>query len=237
MANAETSKDAKAQLDADAKWAASLLDKLCQSGSIYAMPPDCVKNCEGLAFLRVTKAGLGVTLARGTGFVIRKLSRKDEHGHMRWSDPVYFTIKQIGIGAAAGYETVESCVVLNTVHAVDNFVDRGSLGVDALAGTTEGIRGIPAGALGNNATSDVQVEFNLEFADATKCYSLASGALASVAFTGTDVSHDQDRNSALYGGVPVAHVLSGMMAPRFQEMTPLYDKITQLGKMPLVPGL
>ncbi len=45
--------------------------------------------------------GLAVSVASGYGFVIKKLSQ-DQFGHSTWSQPVFFTVSQAGLGVTAG---------------------------------------------------------------------------------------------------------------------------------------
>jgi lipid-binding SYLF domain-containing protein len=64
-----------------------------------------LNSAEALAFINSTKGGLGLTLAHGYGFLIRKLDQ-DLYGNSRWSQPLFFTLNQGGFGLAAGEQLV-----------------------------------------------------------------------------------------------------------------------------------
>ncbi|KAG2500244.1 hypothetical protein HYH03_001822 [Edaphochlamys debaryana] len=192
------------------------------------MEPALVLTSEGLAFLRVHKGGLALTVAKGAGFVIRKLEH-DRHGNSRWSAPVFFTVSQFGLGLSVGFEAVESCLVLKKQEAVDWFTkERESMGADLGTLTTDVASGIPAGAMGKTHGFDME----LDKAEPTMCFSLAKGMLANLSFNGTDTCPDKDLNKKLYGDTPLVDVLAGKV-PTFQEMMPLYDKIVETAKKAL----
>ncbi|KAG2500239.1 hypothetical protein HYH03_001817 [Edaphochlamys debaryana] len=215
----------KKQLETDATWAAELITKLCTTGGDDAMKPGIVNACEGLAFVRVAKGGLGVTLARGSGFVIRKLDQ-DRFGHSRWSAPVFYTVSQLGLGLAAGYESVESVLALMTPTSVHRFTEEHQVvGTDLGLVTTDGaMSGVPAGTFGTSNHMDVQANN----ANAVFAYSLAHGLLANVSINGTSTYPDTALNAKLYGEMPLKDVLAGKL-PTFKEFLPLYRRISDTG--------
>ncbi|PNW81874.1 hypothetical protein CHLRE_06g264050v5 [Chlamydomonas reinhardtii] len=218
------------QLAADAAWAAELIEKLTHIGGDESMKPGIVNACEGLAFVRASKGGLGVTMARGNGFVIRKLDQ-DRTGNSRWSAPVYFFVSQMGIGLSAGYETSESVLALMATSSVMHFaVDHSVMGTDLGLMSTEGaMTGVPAGTFGRNSHMDVQADNT----SASFCYSLSQGLLANVSITGTGTHPDKAVNDKLYGeGTPITDVLQGK-TDTFQELQVLYRQIAATGRKAL----
>ncbi|GLC38273.1 hypothetical protein PLESTB_000938600 [Pleodorina starrii] len=210
----------------DAKWAAELITKLVSTGDDNAMRPGIVNACEGLAFVHVAKGGLGLTLARGSGFVIRKLDQ-DRFGHSRWSAPVFFTVSQMGFGVAVGYESVDSVLALMSYSSIERFThDKAVVGTDLGLVTTEGaMSGVPAGTFGRTSHMDVQADnVNSVFT-----YSMAAGLLVNFSINGTETSPNNDLNRKLYGDTPLEDVLHGRTAT-FQELLPLYRKVADTGR-------
>ncbi|KAG2500238.1 hypothetical protein HYH03_001816 [Edaphochlamys debaryana] len=193
------------------------------------MKPGIVNACEGLAFVKAAKGGLGLTLAHGHGFVIRKLDQ-DRHANSRWSAPVYFKVSQLGLGAAVGYESVESILALMSYHSVVRFTEEHKvMGTDLGLVTTDGaMSGVPAGTFGTSNHMDVQADNE----HAVFAYSQAHGLLANLSINGTDTHPDKDMNHKLYGDAPLAEVLGGKV-PTFQELTPLYRMISDTGRKAL----
>ncbi|KAG2438558.1 hypothetical protein HXX76_005109 [Chlamydomonas incerta] len=195
------------------------------------MKPGIVNACEGLAFVKASKGGLGVTMARGHGFVIRKLDQ-DRFGNSRWSAPVYFYVSQMGIGLSAGYETSESIIALMSFSSVMHFVAGHSvMGTDLGLMSTEGaMSGVPAGTFGRNSHMDVQADNT----SASFCYSLSQGLLANVSITGTGTHPDKVLNDKLYGeGTLLADVLQGK-TDTWHEMHTLYRQIADTGRKALM---
>ncbi|GLC38266.1 hypothetical protein PLESTB_000939500 [Pleodorina starrii] len=223
----ETAEDAvKQQLAKDAEWAAELITKLITAGGDDAMKPGIVNACEGLAFVHVAKGGLGITLARGSGFVIRKLDQ-DRFGNSRWSAPVFFTVSQIGFGVALGYQSVDSVLALMSYSSIERFThDKAVVGTDLGLVTTEGATsGVPAGTFGRTSHMDVQADNT----NAVFAYSSSAGLLFNLSVNGTQTWPNRDLNRMLYGDTPLEDVLHGRTAT-FQEMLPLYRKIADTGR-------
>lgn len=210
------------KLAQDAQWAAELMDKLINTKSDDAMRPGILNACTGLAFINTAKGGLGLTFARGSGFVVRKVEH-DSFGHSRWSPPVYFKISQMGVGITAGYESVQSCLALMNLNSILKFTrDRTIVGTDLILVSTDGgMAGMPAGTFGSMAQMDVTGNHD----NSCFAYSVASGALLNISINGTEVYPDTDANKKLYGEEPdLEAVLAGKTAT-FAEFLPLYRKI------------
>ncbi|KAG2435513.1 hypothetical protein HYH02_011807 [Chlamydomonas schloesseri] len=220
------------QLGADAAWAAELIEKLTHAGGDEAMKPGIVNACEGLAFVKASKGGLGVTMARGHGFVIRKLDQ-DRTGNSRWSAPVYFQVNQMGIGLSAGYETSETIIAFMSFSSVLNFVGGHSgMGTDLGLVSTEGAMcGVPAGTFGTSTHMDVQADNS----NASFCYSLSHGLLANVSITGTETHPDKTLNDKLYGEATALNDVLQGRTDTFHELHTLYHKIAETGRKAIEP--
>ncbi|GIL49928.1 hypothetical protein Vafri_6230 [Volvox africanus] len=217
-------------LDDDAHWASELITKLVSIGGDDAMRPGIVNACEGLAFVRASKGGLGLTIARGSGFVIRKLDQ-DRFGNSRWSAPVYFNVSQLGFGVALGFESADSVLALMSYSSIMRFThDNTAVGTDLGLVTTDGaISGVPAGTFGRTSHMDVQADnTNTVFA-----YSVSSGLLVNLSINGTETSPNHTLNKKLYGNnASMADVLNGKIQT-FRELLPLYRKISDTARQAL----
>ncbi|KXZ52249.1 hypothetical protein GPECTOR_10g880 [Gonium pectorale] len=213
----------------DAAWASELISKLVHSGGDDAMKPGILNACEGLAFVRVAKGGLGLTVASGSGFVIRKLDQ-DRFGNSRWSAPVFFNVSQLGLGVAVGYESVESVLALMSLATVHRFaMDRSAVGTDLGLVTTQGaMSGVPAGTFGRTSHMDVQADNS----NAVFAYSLSHGLLANISINGTETYPNKELNNKLYGDTPLEAVLDGKVKT-FADLLPLYRAITDTAKTAL----
>ncbi|KAG2500231.1 hypothetical protein HYH03_001809 [Edaphochlamys debaryana] len=209
-----------ARLKEDAQWAAGLVAKLANTGTDVVLQGSSLTTCKGVAFLKAMKAGLAITVARGNGFVIRKVEQ-DDKGHVRWSAPVFFDVNQLGVGASLGFQSVESCQVLVTDKGVSRFA-----GIEATMGVEMGMlntdaTGIPAGTVGKTTNVDTEISAGT----VGLCYSMAEGLLVDFSFNGTDTRPDTEFNTKLYGSTHVDDVLMGQ-GPTFPEMQPLYDALS-----------
>ncbi|EFJ53129.1 hypothetical protein VOLCADRAFT_127387 [Volvox carteri f. nagariensis] len=216
----------KNHLADDAAWASDLITKLITTGGDDAMRPGIVNACEGLAFVKAAKGGLGLTVARGSGFVIRKLDQ-DRFGNSRWSPPVYFTVSQVGFGAAVGYEAVHSVLALMSYSSILRFTqDKTVIGTDLGLVTTEGaMGGVPAGTFGRTSHMDVQADNS----STVFAYSLSAGLLVNLSINGTEIWPNQEFNNKLYGDTPLEDILNGKVGT-FKELLPLYRKISDTGR-------
>ncbi|GIL77765.1 hypothetical protein Vretifemale_7213 [Volvox reticuliferus] len=191
------------------------------------MRPGIVNACEGLAFVRISKGGLGLTVARGSGFVIRKLEQ-DRFGNSRWSAPVYFNVSQLGFGVAIGYEAADSVLALMSYSSIMRFThDNAVVGTDLGLVTTDGaMSGVPAGTFGRTSHMDVQADnTNTVFA-----YSVSAGLLVNLSINGTETSPNHVLNKKLYGNdTSIEDVLNGKIHT-FKQMLPLYRKIADTAR-------
>ena len=59
---------------------------------------------QGLQFVLVRQGGLGVSIARGSGFTIQRLG-KGLDGYQQWSAPCFCTIQNVGLGFTVGTQS------------------------------------------------------------------------------------------------------------------------------------
>ena len=82
-----------------------------------AVPQVILKNCKGLAFLRVAKVGFGLSAKIGTGIVVAKTGPSNDS----WSAPFAVGTGGLGWGLQLGAELTDYMIVLNTSQAVKAF--------------------------------------------------------------------------------------------------------------------
>ncbi|KAG7668386.1 hypothetical protein Ndes2526B_g00894 [Nannochloris sp. 'desiccata'] len=222
----------------DVKRATTLVQKLTSSkketldvlprGS-DRMPKEELHFCSGLAFSSIIKAGMGVSISHGRGFVIAKLpsdkvasaatSSEQQHQQQQrpnasqivpwtWSAPLFIKVNAGGVGLTLGYAEIDSIVVLDTPEAVKSFkksVVELDTDVTAAAGAAAGAS-LPATALNISHS---------ELSDREFTYSLAQGALVDVSLNGVAYTVDTARNEAAYGTLasPAAILEGGVHPP------------------------
>jgi len=226
-------KEARAHqyLASQAAWASSLISELVEGkagGTYDKLNPMILNSCEGLAFITASKAGFGLTVGYGYGFVIKKLSQ-DEYGSSQWSQPLFFIVNQLGLGLSAGYQSCQSVIALSSYQAIDVF-KKGtkSLGTDLAQFSTDGaLMGMSGGAaLG----SSQHLGMSVANTHSAFCYSKVDGVYLELAMHGSSVTPDHESNDALYGaGVDPDQVLNtqGQYMP---DLLPLLRTINKFGK-------
>jgi SH3 domain-containing YSC84-like protein 1 len=134
------------------------------------------------AFLVGGQGGEGVMVARQNG---------------TWSDPVFYNIGGISLGAQFGAEGGRIAMLLMTDRAVDRFKQQNNFSLNADAGLT--IIDYSARALGSAGMGDVVL------------WSDTAGAYAGLSLGVTDVSYDDNANRAYYraGNVSAQRILNG----------------------------
>lgn len=127
------------------------------------------------------RGGEGVLLARHDG---------------GWSDPAFYDLAGVSLGAQAGGSAGEMALVLMSDEAVEHFKDDTSFALNADADLT--IVDYSAVAQGSVGRGDVVV------------WSDAEGVFAGAGFSVTGISWDEEENRAYYGpDVTAAKVLEG----------------------------
>lgn len=188
------------------------------NGSTQAMlPRDYLKSCSGLLFQAVNTGGFGVVGARGRGFVIAKLGKKD--GLTSWSAPAFQTFHAAGVGLSFGFDTIFTVVVLGTPQAVKDAAKSGpNLGieVDLVAGRER------------------EVVQSSEDGCPTVPFSVAGGAMLDISLKGGATLAATKKNAAAYGGVrgvSVSDILFKEGAvDRPAEFEPLYELLSALSR-------
>lgn len=198
------------------KWAIEVLDLLHKAEPYErALRPSAIGGCEGLVFMNVTKAGLGIEFALGEGFIIKKL----DGGH-RWSAPVFFSMKQLGVGLSLGVEGVEAVLVVNE-EGMQKILSLAhgnqiKLGSDLLFTSAGG--GLPSG--GHGRVDQVH--------GTSVMYETSTGMMImNLAINGTEMHMKKQLNGELYGGMADEEVLAGGV-PAPKEFELLYKKLTKM---------
>lgn len=186
-------------------------------GSPQAMlPRDYLKSCSGLLFQAVNTGGLGFVGARGRGFIVRKLGKKD--GLTSWSAPAFQTFHSGGVGLSLGFDTIFTVVVLGTPEAVKQAAKSGptvGIEVDLVAGRER------------------EVVQSGEDGCPTVPFSVAGGAMLDVSLKGGATLAATKKNAAAYGGrsVSVSDILFAENAvDRPAEFEPLYELLSALAR-------
>ena len=59
-------------------------------------------------------------MAHGYGFMIKKLDQ-DMYGNSKWSQPLFFSVSQTGLGFSFGYRWCDSAIPLLSLGSLDVF--------------------------------------------------------------------------------------------------------------------
>jgi len=159
-----------------------------------------------LAMLREAKGvfivpnyGRGAFLVGGQGGEGVMVAREDG----TWSNPVFYNVGGISLGAQFGAEGGRIAMLLMTDRAVDSFKQQNNFALNADAGLT--IIDYSARTTGSAGMGDVVL------------WSDTTGAYAGLSLGVTDVSYDDDANRAYYraSNVSAQRILNGeVMNPR-----------------------
>lgn len=193
-------------LETECAKAEAILQAMLTTQTGCGPTPDVLKNCVGLAFLRINKAGLLVTGSYGTGVVV--VRRGADGAPCRggaWSHPSAISSKSVGSGVQAGAQVLESLVVINTPEAVEAFVG-GSLmlgtALEMAVGPT-GTGGEIPGCAGEGLVDEVPCY----------AYALSSGLFAGISLEGVVLNELSATNAAFYGAaVEGRRILDGTAA-------------------------
>ncbi|GLD93551.1 hypothetical protein PINS_up002143 [Pythium insidiosum] len=162
-----------------------------------AIPVELIRNCAGLAFLTVVKAGMIWTGKIGTGVVIARL----EDGS--WSPPSGIGTAGVGFGAEIGGEIVDFMIILGSRSAVQTFKKGTQVSVGAGLELAIGPVGRAAGANLNAGGGGLSGNYT---------YSHAKGMFAGVGLHGSTILVRGDMNSKFYGReVSPLEILNGQV--------------------------
>lgn len=178
-----------------------------------AIPAELIRNCAGLAFLTVVKAGMIWTGKLGTGVVIARL----EDGS--WSAPSGIGTAGVGFGAEIGGEIIDFMIVLGSRSAVKTFKKGTQVSVGAGLDLAVGPVGRTAGASMNAGKGGLSGNYT---------YSHSKGIFAGIGLHGSTIMVRGEMNNKFYGReVSPMEILSGQVQPPAGVCECLYEAIRQ----------
>lgn len=158
------------------------------------IPLTLLRNCRGVAFIRLYKAGLffmGGNL--GGGCVICKIDDPSTPLGYRWSAPVAVQCGGLGGGFVFGGEQIDSVILLNTSSAIRAFTGKGQI-------TFGGNVSLAVGPVGKDIGAQVGVSDNKELV-AAYSYSQAKGAYIGGTLEGAFLVIRDEENKRFYGNL------------------------------------
>jgi len=176
-----------------------------------AIPLTLLRHCEGVAFIRIYKAGLFMLGGNlGGGVVIAKVQDPNEETGYRWSAPVSIQCGGLGGGFVFGGEQIDSIVILNTKSAIRAFTGKGQL-------TFGGNVSLAVGPVGRDIEAHVGASDNRELI-AAYSYSQAKGAYIGGTLEGAILFVKDDENKSFYEnpGANAEALLAGTVRPPFK---------------------
>jgi lipid-binding SYLF domain-containing protein len=159
-----------------------------------SIPPALLRNAQGIAVIpSVVKAGFILGGRHGDGVLV---VRKDSG---QWSDPLFVSLTGGSIGWQAGVSSTDVVLVFKNRRGIDGIMNgKFTLGVDGA---------VAAGPVGREASASTTAQLNAS----VYSYSRSRGLFAGVSLDGSQISIDQDADSAFYGGPLTAdQILSGV---------------------------
>jgi len=151
--------------------------------NVENIPYFLFRECKGIIFLRIWKAGIVIGGISGTGIVMA-------HNNGIWSPPCALSLGGITFGANLGVERVDDILLLRDSTALTSLIEKGQfkLGLDA---------SIAVGPVGKDANTTL----SLSSAEASSiyAYSFAKGAFIGLSLEGGGLSIDNSVNESFYG--------------------------------------
>jgi lipid-binding SYLF domain-containing protein len=179
--------------------ATKILEK--RQGSDDPIPAEILQNAKGIAVCTIVKAGIGIGGQGGEGIVmIRHLGGATPV----WRAPSAFNISGGSLGAQIGFSSISYIIVLNTEHAIGQFVNSaGKLKWDATAtGTAGGDTGVESESTRELEKHDVLV------------YRDSGGLFGGATFGGSSIEVKTEINQEAYGPhIHVRDILEGTVPP------------------------
>ncbi len=176
-----------------------------------SIPQEVFDKAEGVAVLKVVKAGFLVSGRGGDGIVVAKNATG-------WSAPSALGVGGVGLGLQIGVEVSDLIIVLNTKEAVDLFMRGGDISLGANLSIAAG----PDGRSGEGTILPGVSAYT---------YVRSEGAFFGVSLEGTVIVEGRDANAKFYGKpVTAAELLTGKI-PRPDSAKALY---AALGESPKV---
>jgi len=176
------------------------------------VPKAILRQAKGLAFIRVAKIGLMLSVRGGTGIVVARLGESLSS----WSAPCAVATGGLGWGFQIGAEVSDFIIVLNTHEAVEAFASGNQVSLGGNVGIAVGPVGRAGGLAANVhggklATGGVDMPVN-----AAPCfsYSHSKGLFFGISLEGAVLKPRDDINSKFYQRpISAREILSGMMEP------------------------
>ena len=130
---ASTSFVRAADMDERIHDAIQILEK--RQGSDDPIPAEILQNAKGIAICTIVKGGIGIGGQGGEGIVC--IRHAGATGPV-WRAPSAFNISGASLGLQLGFSSISYIIVLNSEHAIGQFIGTGKLKWDATATGTAG---------------------------------------------------------------------------------------------------
>lgn len=177
------------------------------------VPKAILQQALGLAFIRVAKVGLVLSVKGGSGIVVVRLGES----LTEWSAPCAVSTGGVGWGLQLGAEVADFMIVLNSPQAVEAFSSGSQV-------TLGGNVGVALGPVGRNGGLNANVHGGRLATDGTGptpmhtaqsyAYSHSKGLFMGISLEGAVIKPRHDINAQFYGGpVSPRQILSGQTPP------------------------
>jgi lipid-binding SYLF domain-containing protein len=166
-----------------------VINGFVQSPDISRIPPWVLKDCQGLAFLTVCKAGVMFCGKGGTGVVV---SRRPDG---TFSPPCAIMIHGMAVGFQIGAEIADFVIIIRTQGALEAFSSPASVSLGAGVGIAAGPLGRAAAANVHGSTGGMAACYS---------YSKSSGFFAGASLEGSIIIVRPDLNSKFYNSEEVS---------------------------------
>jgi lipid-binding SYLF domain-containing protein len=171
-----------------------------RQGSDDPIPTEILQNAKGVAICTILKGGIGIGGQGGEGIIVfRHLSGPTPV----WRAPSAFNISGVSLGAQFGFSTISYIIVLNTDHAIGQFLGQGKIKWDATAtGTAGGDTGVESESTRELEKRDVLV------------YRDSGGLFGGATFGGSSIEVKTEINQEAYGEhIHVRDIIDGSVQP------------------------
>jgi lipid-binding SYLF domain-containing protein len=182
-----------------------------RQGSDDPIPVEILQHAKGVAICTIVKGGIGIGGQGGEGIIVfRHLSGAAPV----WRAPSAFNISGASLGAQFGFSSTSYIIVLNTDHAIGQFLGEGKIKWDATA----------TGTAGGDTGTESETTRNLEKRDVL-VYRDSGGLFGGATFGGSSIEVKNEINQDSYGEhIHVRDIIDGTVPPpRLAER--LYDLI------------
>jgi lipid-binding SYLF domain-containing protein len=178
--------------------AIKIVDK--RQGSDDPIPAEILQNAKGVAICTIVKGGIGIGGQGGEGIIIfRHLTGPAPV----WRAPSAFNISGASLGAQLGFSSISYIIVLNTDHAIGQFLGEGKVKWDATA----------TGTAGGDTGTESQTTRNLEKRDVL-VYRDSGGLFGGATFGGSSIEVKNQINQDAYGDhIHVRDIIDGTVPP------------------------